>query len=79
MTLFSDNYVIIEPVLLNISVELIQYIKYYYGEMNSTRKKFLDTVKNLFDIFPDKLRCIWIALGELLSREINENKVENTY
>lgn len=30
-------------------------------------------------MFPEKLRCIWIALGELLSREINENKVENTY
>lgn len=28
---------------------------------------------------PNQLRSIWTALGELLSREINENKVENTY
>jgi len=28
---------------------------------------------------PNQLRCVWRALGELLSNEIKENKVENTY
>lgn len=40
MTLFSDNNVIIEPVMLNISVELIHYIKYYYGDTKDPRRRF---------------------------------------
>jgi hypothetical protein len=28
---------------------------------------------------PNQLRCVWRALGELLSNEIKENKVEDTY
>lgn len=79
MTLFSDNNSIIEPILLNISVELIHYIKHYYEDPKDPKKKFQDNVKYILEMFTSKLRCIWIALGELLSREINENKVENSY
>ena len=27
---------------------------------------------------PNQLRCVWTALGELLSREINENKLDTS-
>lgn len=70
---------IAEPILLHISVDFIKYIKFYFYDKNDTKARFYDNCKNLFDMIPNQLRSVWTALGELLSREINENKVENTY
>ncbi len=72
---------ITEPILLHISVDFIKYIKFYFYDKKDMKAqaRFYENCKNLFDMVPNKLRSVWTALGELLSREINENKVENTY
>jgi len=37
----------IEPILLQVSVDLVKYIKHYYDPNNT---KFSDNVRNLFDL-----------------------------
>ena len=69
-----------EPILLHISVDLISYIRVYYDtDLKDSKRRLHHNCKNLFDMVPNQLRCVWTALGELLSREINENNIENTY
>ncbi len=79
--LFNGNPMITEPILLHISVDFIKYIKHYFYDSKDAKAlgRFKENCKNLFDMFVSKLQSVWTALGELLSLEINENKVENTY
>ena len=54
-TLFNDNVMIVEPVLVSIAVDLIKFIKMYYSDNQSKSAakqldRFIDNVKNLFDM-----------------------------
>jgi hypothetical protein len=70
---------IIEPILLHFSVDLIKYIKHYFHDKPDQLKRFQGNVKNLFDMVPNELKSMWDSLGKLLSDEINRNEVENSY
>lgn len=61
-TLLNDNVTIIEPILVNISVDLIKFIKLYHIE-SYNKARFLDNVNNLFDMVNNQLNSIWMALG----------------
>lgn len=60
---------IIEPILVSISVDLIKFIKLYYAEnanksvANKNLDRFVDNVNNLFDMVNNQLNSIWMALG----------------
>lgn len=41
---------IIEPILLQVSVEMIKYIKFYINDKKDPKNRFIDNVKNLFDM-----------------------------
>lgn len=56
---------IVEPILVKISVDLIKYIKFYYYK--DQKQKFFSNVSNLFDLVQNQLNSIWMALGQLLS------------
>ncbi|CDW85800.1 n-terminal domain-containing protein [Stylonychia lemnae] len=80
-TLLNDNVMIVEPILVKISVDLIKFIKLYYSEnQNKTATKqldrFIDNVNNLFDMVNNQLHSIWMALGQLLSEQIRSISVE---
>ena len=68
---------IIEPILVRISVDLIRYIKHYFNEnKNDPKGRFSANVNNLFDMFQNQLNSIWMALGQLLSDQIRSFRVE---
>ena len=56
---------IVEPILVKISVDLIKFIKLYYSENQKTKQldRFSDNVNNLFDMVNNQLNSIWMALG----------------
>ncbi len=45
-SLLNDSISFIEPILLQVSVDLIKYIKYYYD----SKTRFTENVRNLFDL-----------------------------
>ena len=49
-TLLNDNGQIIEPVLEQISVDLIKYIKFFFFDIQNLKTRFHDNVNNLFDM-----------------------------
>jgi hypothetical protein len=71
LNLFGDNETIAEPVLEDISVDLIKYIRHYYIEVvPEGQDKLKQSVGNLLDMLKTALDCVWRALGSLLSNEI---------
>jgi hypothetical protein len=69
-SLFSDNF-IAEPILEEISVDLIKYIKYYYSSLSTGKlTDFKQKVNNLFEMINQNLNCVWRSLGSQLSGEI---------
>ena len=70
LNLFGDNDTIAEPVLEDISVDLIKYIRHYYIEVQpeeSVKIKLKQGVGDLLDMLKNALDCVWRALGSLLS------------
>lgn len=66
---------------MQISVELIKYIKHYMqiDVKTDPKRRFSENVNSLFEQVQNYFGSIWTALGGLLSKEINENKAENSY
>ena len=60
------------PVLEAISVELIQYVRYFRNDPELIKKKFLTWSLNLFEEMEQNIHCIWKALGSLLSQQIRD-------
>ena len=74
LQLFSDNF-IGEPILQEISVDLIKFIKHYYGVLSIAQlQPFESRVYNLVDqIEKDGNKdSIWSALGYQISEEVRQ-------
>ena len=70
--LLLDNMTIAEPILEEISVDLIKYIQYFYViEVPEVKdlKKLQMHVTPLLLMIKNELKCVWGALGSLLSEE----------
>jgi hypothetical protein len=66
----QDNFVA-EPILEEISVDLIKYVKHYYTILPQGRlEDFKQKVANLFEMIKDVINCVWRSLGSQLSGEI---------
>ena len=94
--LLADNNIsIAEPILYEISVDLVRYIRHYSHADASggnsrglteqdepTMNRFRSSVTNLFQIIAPEMNSVWIALGSLLSyelRQISSEYVEDAY
>ena len=79
-TLLNDNVVIVEPILVKISVDLIKFIKTFHGDITLQKTKnldrFIDNIDNLFELVQPQLNSIWMALGQLLSKQIRSISTE---
>ena len=66
---------IAQPILEDISVDLIKYIQYFYVidvPDEGTLSKLRMRVTNLLLMIREELNCVWSALGSLLSRETRD-------
>lgn len=69
-SLFNDNFVA-EPILEEISVDLIKYIRHYYSTLSAGKlEDFQQKVNNLFEMINPSINCVWRSLGSQLSGEI---------
>lgn len=73
INLLSDNSAIMEPILSAISVDLLNYIRYFSKENQidtQTVEKFKTYVVNLFQMIISELGWGWMQLCNLLNDEI---------
>lgn len=78
MNLLSDNLqTIAEPILTEISVDLIKYIKYFYKPDDQSDQSYRDLMQkfggacmNMFQMISSYMSFVYKALGNLLSSEI---------
>jgi len=75
--LLRDGTQIVEPILKEITVDLIKFVQHYYKllrnqDQSSQQQRFKSQVQNLFQMLQEQLKSVWQALGSLLSDEIRD-------
>ena len=81
-TLLNENQGIAEPIIRELTINIVRFIHGFYTRIEEGAsadkqfgKKFRTEVDNFFEQIFDQQRDVWLALGALLSQEMNEVKI----
>jgi len=75
LNLVSDPSPIWGPIIEEISVDMIKFVKHYH-DTGVELKRFKSSIENFFELIEDRQSCFWKALGTLLSDQIRRISTE---
>lgn len=72
VTLFDQNLTVARPIIREITVDLVRFIKHFYSMEDLERRsleKLQQEVNNYFVMIKSELQIVWNALGDHLTSD----------